>query len=54
VLERFAADPEAGVLRVLDGEEARRIGGFPDAAFVLALKPDWQISGNLELPIVLR
>jgi predicted AlkP superfamily pyrophosphatase or phosphodiesterase len=52
VLERLAADPEAGVLRILDGEEARRIGGFPDAAFVLALKPGWGISGNLELPIV--
>jgi predicted AlkP superfamily pyrophosphatase or phosphodiesterase len=52
VLERLAGDPGAGVLRVLDGEEARRIGGFPNAAFVLALKPDWQISGSLELPVV--
>jgi hypothetical protein len=52
VLQRLAADPAAGVLRVIDGAEARRRGGFPDAAFVVGTKPGHYFSGSLEGPVM--
>jgi predicted AlkP superfamily pyrophosphatase or phosphodiesterase len=51
-LQRVAASPDNGVLRVLEGEEARRLGGFPEAAFIVGVKPGYAISGNLEGPVV--
>lgn len=38
LLERLAADPTGGILRIMDGAEARRRGGFPQAAFVVILR----------------
>jgi len=39
LLTRLAADPANGVAKILDRAEIKQTGGFPDAEFVLALKP---------------
>jgi predicted AlkP superfamily pyrophosphatase or phosphodiesterase len=49
-LQKLAADPANGVARIIDGAEARKLGGFPDAAFVVFVKPGWTIGGALEGP----
>jgi predicted AlkP superfamily pyrophosphatase or phosphodiesterase len=38
LLHRLAADPNNGIDAVLDGDEIRKRGGFPDAAFVVVFK----------------
>jgi predicted AlkP superfamily pyrophosphatase or phosphodiesterase len=43
LLEKLAADPANGIAKILTAEEVRQAGGFPDAAFVLALKPGYTI-----------
>ncbi len=48
VLERLAADPATGVFRVLDTAQARALGGFPDAAFVVGVRPGVAISGRFD------
>lgn len=52
VLERLAALPDSPIQRILDPQQARAAGGFPDAAYVVALKPDVRLSGRLEGPIL--
>jgi predicted AlkP superfamily pyrophosphatase or phosphodiesterase len=44
VLEGLVADPSSGVFRYFDNDEARREGGFPDAAFVFGIRPGYEIS----------
>lgn len=48
VLERLAADASAGVDRLLNEDEAKRLGGFPGAAFVVTLRSGYRLGGNLE------
>lgn len=43
LLHRLAADPANGIARILSGDEAARLGGFPDAAFVVELAPGYQL-----------
>jgi len=52
VLERLAADPDSGVDRVLDHAQAVAAGGYPDAAFVVGLKPGFRMGSSLEPPVV--
>ena len=52
VLERVGALPGSPIERVLDPAEARAAGGFPDAAFVVAVKSDFSISDRMEEPLV--
>jgi type I phosphodiesterase/nucleotide pyrophosphatase len=52
LLDRLAADPAYGIDRVLDGATARDRGGFPNAAFVVGLKPDWSSGSSLTGPLV--
>jgi hypothetical protein len=47
ILDRLAADPAHGIDRVLDGATARDRGGFPGAAFVVGLRPDWNAGSGL-------
>ena len=47
VLEGLIADSSTGVFRYLDNAEARKEGGFPDAAFVVGVKPGFSMSGRL-------
>jgi hypothetical protein len=48
LLARFAADPAGGVLRVIDTTEAQKMGGFPEAAFVVCARPGYAISTSFE------
>jgi predicted AlkP superfamily phosphohydrolase/phosphomutase len=52
VLGRLQALPNTPIQRVLSRDEARAAGGFPDAAFVVAMKPDVRLSGRLEAPVL--
>jgi len=47
-LQKLAADPANGIARIIDGAEAKQMGGFPDAAFVVFVKPGWSVGGALE------
>jgi predicted AlkP superfamily pyrophosphatase or phosphodiesterase len=38
LLHKLAADPKNGIAAVLSGDEIRKRGGFPDAAFVVVFK----------------
>jgi len=52
LLDRLAADPAHGIDRVLDAAALRTRGGFPTAAFVVGLKPDWHAGSSLNGPLV--
>jgi predicted AlkP superfamily pyrophosphatase or phosphodiesterase len=47
LLAKLAADPVNGIARILTAEELKQAGGFPDAAFVVAMKPGYTISTAL-------
>jgi hypothetical protein len=51
MLQQLAADPANGIAKILSGEEVRKSGGFPDAAFIVGLKPGYvtgaALSGDL-------
>jgi predicted AlkP superfamily pyrophosphatase or phosphodiesterase len=55
LLRTLAADPKNGIDAVLDGDEMRRRGGFPDAAFVVVFKLGYyagdEETGDLVTPI---
>jgi predicted AlkP superfamily pyrophosphatase or phosphodiesterase len=48
LLARLADDPAGSVLRVIDTTEAQKMGGFPEAAFVVCARPGYAISTSLE------
>jgi predicted AlkP superfamily pyrophosphatase or phosphodiesterase len=48
VLNRLASDASSGVAKVVDRSGARALGGFPDAAFVVALKPGYRLGAKLQ------
>lgn len=48
LLARLAADPAGGVLRVIETTEAQKMGGFPEAAFVVCARPGYAIGTGLE------
>lgn len=45
LLARLSADPANGIRRVLEGEAISKLGGYPDASFVIDLEPGFQF-GN--------
>lgn len=51
VIERLARDPASGLFRFYEGEAARQLGGFPEAAFVVGAKPGYSFGGGLDGPI---
>jgi predicted AlkP superfamily pyrophosphatase or phosphodiesterase len=55
LLEKMKADPQYGIARVLEQPEIRNIGAFPDAAFLIEMKPGYQqgldLSGDAVVPI---
>lgn len=51
ILQRLAADPGSGLLKFYEGEAARRLGGFPEAVFVVGTKPEFYFSGSFDPPI---
>jgi hypothetical protein len=55
LLHRLAEDPNNGIAAVLNHEEMKKRGGFPDAAFLVVFKPGYyagdEESGDLVTPI---
>jgi predicted AlkP superfamily pyrophosphatase or phosphodiesterase len=55
MLNKLAADPASGIAEILDRDAIRKRGGFPDAAFLVVLKPGYYtgnaFSGSLVTPI---
>jgi predicted AlkP superfamily pyrophosphatase or phosphodiesterase len=55
LLHKLAADPNNGITAVLDKEEMKKRGGFPEAAFVVVFKSGYyagdEESGDLITPI---
>jgi predicted AlkP superfamily pyrophosphatase or phosphodiesterase len=51
MLDKLAADPENGIAQVLNRDEIKKRGAFPDAAFLVVLKPGYYVgaatSGDL-------
>lgn len=45
VLEKLRADPSNGVVKILEGDAIKASGGWPDASFILALKPGYAMGG---------
>jgi hypothetical protein len=41
LLDKLAADPDNGIAEILDHDAMVKRGGFPDAAFVVVLKPGY-------------
>ena len=52
MLDRLAAKPEYGIARVLDNAEIEKMGGFPEAAFLVELKPGYSLGTALSGPVV--
>ncbi|MFT4113566.1 alkaline phosphatase family protein [Silvibacterium sp.] len=52
ILDKLAADPNSGVERILTQEEAKKYGGFPDAAWVVVLKMGYITGSQLSGPLV--
>src|SRR5579885_1097144 len=54
LLERIAANPANGIYKIVSARELHERGGFPDAQFLVALKPGFAIgegvTGNLISP----
>ncbi|MEK6304410.1 MAG: ectonucleotide pyrophosphatase/phosphodiesterase [Acidobacteriota bacterium] len=51
VLNRLASDASSGVAKVADRVAARALGGFPDAAFVVALRSGYRLGTKLVGPV---
>jgi predicted AlkP superfamily pyrophosphatase or phosphodiesterase len=52
LLTKLAADPQNGISKILNADEIKQAGGFPDAAFVVAMKPGFTIGLALSGPLV--
>ncbi len=52
ILQRLAADPANGIIKIYEDQTARALGGFPDAAFVVGTKSGYYIGGSFDPPIV--
>jgi predicted AlkP superfamily pyrophosphatase or phosphodiesterase len=52
VLQQLAKDPGNGIDQVLEGHVLEKLGGFPNAAFVLGAKPGYAFGPNLKTPLV--
>lgn len=50
-LRGLAADPANGIAEVLDADQAAVRGGYPGAAFVLAMQPSWAATDAPGLPL---
>ncbi|HSO75924.1 MAG TPA: ectonucleotide pyrophosphatase/phosphodiesterase [Blastocatellia bacterium] len=48
VLNRLASDSSSGVAKVVDRAGVPATGGFPDSAFVVALKPGYRLGAKLQ------
>jgi predicted AlkP superfamily pyrophosphatase or phosphodiesterase len=51
VLNRLANDASSGVAKVTDRASSRVLGGFPEAAFVVALRSGYRLGSKLQGPV---
>jgi predicted AlkP superfamily pyrophosphatase or phosphodiesterase len=51
LLKKLAADPANGINRIVDRDELMKLGGFPEAAFLIDMKPGYQIAFSLNGPL---
>jgi len=51
VLNKLAADSSSGVMKVADRAAAASMGGFPDAAYVVTIKPGYRLGSKLQGPV---
>jgi len=47
LLQKLAADPNNGIASIHGRAELKQLGGFPDATFVVDLKPGFYADNNL-------
>lgn len=52
LLAKLAADPTNGIARVVEEEELHRKGGFPEAQWLVAMKPGFVVGENSSGPLV--
>jgi hypothetical protein len=52
LLSKLQADPHNGIARVLEGDEIRKFGGFPNATFVVEVKPGYKLGRARTGPLV--
>ena len=52
LLKEILADPVAGIASVLEPGEFEAGGGFPGAAFVVGLRPGYQLGTKFDGPVV--
>jgi predicted AlkP superfamily pyrophosphatase or phosphodiesterase len=52
LLDRLSKDPANGIQRVLGADELKRRGGFPGAAFLIALQPGYSFGARATGPLV--
>jgi predicted AlkP superfamily pyrophosphatase or phosphodiesterase len=52
LLQKLAADPNNGIASIHGRTEIKQLGGFPDAAFIVALKPGFYAGDNLTGDVV--
>lgn len=51
LLTKVADDPASGISRILDAEELRNRGAYPNASFFVSLKPGWRTGHSLDGPV---
>jgi predicted AlkP superfamily pyrophosphatase or phosphodiesterase len=51
VLARLLNSPSSPLLAWYEGEDARRLRGFPEAAFLVATRPGYGLSSSFDLPL---
>jgi predicted AlkP superfamily pyrophosphatase or phosphodiesterase len=52
LLDTLAGDPANGIERIVPADEINRAGGFPGAAFVVALQVGYEMAYALSLPLI--
>lgn len=47
VMDQLLSDPDSGIMEVLTGEEAKKRGGFPEAAYVLVSEKGYELRDDV-------
>ena len=48
LLKKLAADPRSGINRIVERDELKNLGGFPNASFLVDLKSGYQLDSDLD------
>jgi predicted AlkP superfamily pyrophosphatase or phosphodiesterase len=52
LLRALAADPDNGIASILDAQAIEKLGGPPNAAFVVDMRPGYELGSAMEGPLV--